>query len=288
MKPKVCVLRTDGTNCDRETKYAFDLVGGDSDIVHINSLIKGYDPAEQREISLDDYHILSIPGGFSHGDYISAGKVQAEYIKHYLMKEIRKFIDDGKLIIGICNGFQVLVKSGLLPTQTGEQTTTLTYNDSGRFEARWVRLKSYKDTCIWTKGVNDIELPVAHGEGKFVADEKIIQNLFEQGLIVYQYVDQEGNPTMEFPANPNGSYHSIAGICDETGRIFGLMPHPERYNHPDNHPLSSLQEVLSRDYIDKSDPVTEERLVRVGTLPEEGLGLQIFRNGIEYVVENLL
>ncbi len=288
MKPKVCVLRTDGINCDRETKRAFDLVGGNSEIVHINSLREKYDSVTQRELSLDEYHILAIPGGFSHGDYIKAGKVFAQHLRKYLGEEVQQFIDDGKVIIGICNGFQVLVQSGVLPGNSEEQRITLTYNNSGRFEDRWIRLVGDNSKCIWTKGVNDIEMPVAHGEGKFVADESTIQDLFKQGLVVYQYVDQEGNPTMNFPDNPNGSYTAIAGICDETGRIFGLMPHPERYNHPHNHPLASLQEVLSRDYIDLSRPGVSDRLSRAGSLPEEGLGLQIFRNGIEYVVENLL
>ncbi|TKJ17229.1 phosphoribosylformylglycinamidine synthase I [Candidatus Woesearchaeota archaeon B3_Woes] len=288
MKPKVCVIRTDGTNCDRETKRAFDLVGGNSEIVHINSLREKYDSVTQREVSLDDYHILAIPGGFSKGDYIRAGKSFAQDLRKYLGEEVQQFIDDGKLVIGICNGFQVLVQAGFLPGNSEEQTVTLTYNDSQRFEDRWVRLKSYNDTCIWTKGVNDIEMPVAHGEGKFVADESTIKDLFEQGQVVYQYADQEGNPTMKFPDNPNGSYSSIAGICDKTGRILGLMPHPERYNHPRNHPLASLQEILGRDYIDLSHPCVADRLKRSGDLPHEGLGLQIFRNGIDYVVENLL
>ncbi len=287
-QPKVCVLRTDGINCDRETKLAFDLVGGDSGIIHINSLKERYSSVEQRPVCLDDYHILAIPGGFSGGDYIKAGRVFAQDLKKYLGREIQQFIDDGKLVIGICNGFQVLVQSGFLPGNSKKQTVTLTYNDNGRFEDRWVRLRGNNDKCIWTRGVDDIEMPVAHGEGKFVADEETIQDLFEQGLVVYQYVDREGNPTLNFPDNPNGSNSSIAGICDETGRIFGLMPHPERYNHPNNHPLASLQRILDKDYVDLSRPGVSERLERAGSLPKEGLGLQIFRNGIDYVVKNLL
>jgi len=231
---------------------------------------------------LDDYQILALPGGFSHGDYIAAGKVLAQDLSQSLGEKIQKFIDEDKLIIGICNGFQVLVKSGFLPRldYKNEQTVTLTYNDSGNFEDRWVKLRSPENNCVWTKGVESIDLPVAHGEGKFVADEEIIERLFEQNLVVFQYADQNGNPTMSYSENPNGSMYSIAGICDETGRVFGLMPHPERYNNPNNHHLASLQKILKRDYVDKANIV--DRLKIVGELPEEGLGLKIFRNAVEY------
>ena len=291
MKPKVCVLRTDGTNCDRETAYAFRLVGGDAEIVHINSLIKGYDPVEQRNVNLDEYHILALPGGFSYGDYIGAGKILAQTLTQFLREEIEDFIDKGKLIIGICNGFQVLVKSGLLPRLNGrtEQTTTLTYNKSNRFEDRWVRLISPENRSVWTKGIKYIDLPVAHGEGRFVADENIIKQLFDKGMIVFQYALNNNTPANgRFPENPNASIDDIAGICDETGRIFGLMPHPERYNNKNNHYLAPLQKILSRDYIDKSNPVIAERLRIIGEIPEKGAGLQIFKNGIDYVVKNLL
>ena len=289
-KPKVCVLRTDGINCDRETAHAFNSVGGDAEIVHVNSLKKGYDPAAKRRISLHDYHILADPGGFSYGDYISAGKVFAEEIKQFLEEDMQKFIEDGKLVIGICNGFQVLVKSGFLPNLDGkmEQTATLTYNDSRNFECRWVRLVSPENRCVWTKGVKYLEIPVAHGEGRFDAPPEVVKELFEKGLVVYQYADADKKPTQEFPANPNDSVEAIAGICDPTGRIFGLMPHPERYNHPNNHHLASLQRVLSRSYVDRAAPGVQERLRLAGELPEKGKGLEIFRNGIEYVVENLL
>jgi len=303
-KPKVCVLRTDGTNCDRETAYAFNLVGGDAEIVHINSLKKKYDPVTERKISLEDYHILALPGGFSHGDYIAAGKILAFDLMMHLGKDIEQFIKDGKPIIGICNGFQVLVKSGLLPMINGktEQTATLTYNENGKFECRWVRLTNYKgkvleswtqkdhdrDKCVWTKGIDEIYLPVAHGEGRFITSDETLNELFNKGLVVFQYADQEGKHTNRFPFNPNDSSAGIAGICNETGRIFGLMPHPERYNHPKNHYLATLQEVLSRPYINRSDPEVIKRLNIAGTLPKEGQGLKIFRNGIDYVVKTLI
>lgn len=287
MKPKVCVLRTDGTNCDRETAYAFNLVGGDAEIVHINSLIKKYDPVQQREIRLEDYHILAVPGGFSYGDYIAAGKILAVDLKHFLGKEIQQFVDSGKPAIGICNGLQVFAKLGLLPGEVMEQKTTLTYNNSQRFECRWVKLVSSNE-CLWTKGIKNIDLPVAHGEGRFVAPDETIRELLDQGQVVFQYADEDGTPTMKFPENPNGSSYAVAGIRNPSGTVFGLMPHPERYNHPKNHHLSSLQEVLSREYVDRSDYFIARRLKIAGTLPKEGAGLQIFRNGIDYALENLL
>lgn len=287
MKPKVCVLRTDGTNCDTETAYAFNKVGGDAEIVHINSFKKGYDPIRQQGINLDQYHILAIPGGFSHGDYIAAGKVLALDLMQSLGEEIKAFIDSGKPVIGICNGFQVLVKSGLLPGES-YQRSTLTYNDSGNFECRWVKLISPENKCIWTKGVESLDVPVAHGEGKFVTDDDTLMELMMDGQLVYQYADTNGGLAHKFPDNPNGSYKSIAGICDPTGLVFGLMPHPERYNHPNNHHLASLQRILSRDYVDRDDPAVKKRLELAGEYPKEGKGLQIFRNGIDYVVENLL
>lgn len=288
MIPRVAILKTDGINCDAETKYAFEAVGAEPEITHINSLKKGYDPAKDKEMKLDDYHILAIPGGFSYGDYISAGKVLAYELKHTLGEKIEKFIADGKLVIGICNGFQVLAKSGFLPLEEGtiEQEVTLTYNNNNRFEDRWVNLISPENNSVWTKGLEKLQLPVAHGEGRFVAPTQTIDNLFEKGQIVYQYADVEWKPTSTFPQNPNGSLEAVAGISDSTGRVLGLMPHPERYNDPKNHYLATLQEILSRDYIDVSDPTIDRRVRKYGTIPQEAPGLQIFKNGVEYIKNN--
>ena len=290
LKPKVCVLKTEGINCDRETRYAFQLVGADAEIVHINSLIKGYNPVTKEKVALGDYHILALPGGFSHGDYVAAGKVFAQYLIEFLGEEVRDFISKGKPVIGICNGFQVEVKAGLLPNLDGEfkQTTTLTYNDNLTFQNRWVKLVSPENKCIWTRGIKNIDLPVAHGEGRFFCSEEHYRELLKRGLIVFQYADSDLRPTMQFPENPNKSMEAIAGICDPSGLIFGLMPHPERYNHPKNHHLATLQEILSRDYIDRGDSAVAERIKCAGVLPKEGSGLQIFRNGVEHVIENLL
>lgn len=270
VKPKVCVLRTDGTNCDKETQYAFNKVGGDAEIVHLKSLIKHHDPAKDKDMKLSDYKILAVPGGFSHGDYIGSGIILAEDLKHFLGDELMEFIDRGNSVIGICNGFQALVKYGILPRLDGivQPTATLTYNDSGRFECRWVKLIQPRNSrCIWTKGIDSIDMPVAHAEGKFVAPPDLVTRLFENGQVAFQYANPVGTTsilaTLVHPFNPNGSISNVAGICDPTGRVFGLMPHPERYNRPGNHPLAGLQKVE-------------------GTLPDYGLGLDIFRNGVEY------
>ncbi|PIW35256.1 MAG: phosphoribosylformylglycinamidine synthase, partial [Candidatus Nealsonbacteria bacterium CG15_BIG_FIL_POST_REV_8_21_14_020_37_12] len=216
---------------------------------------------------LRDYQILAIPGGFSFGDDIGAGKVLATKIKYNLAAEFSEFIKKGKLIIGICNGFQVLVKLGILPGFNGNydrQEVTLTFNDSGRFEDRWVCLKiNQKSKCIWTRGIERLYLPARHGEGKFVSrEEKIRERLISQNRIVAQYMDDKGN-LAGYPWNPNGSELNIAGICDETGRIFGLMPHPEAFLFPQNHPRWTREKI------------------------QEGEGLKIFKNAINFVKNKL-
>jgi phosphoribosylformylglycinamidine synthase len=239
---KVIVIRTAGTNCDRETAFAFHLAGAETELVHINQLVRG-------DKNMNDYHILAIPGGFTYGDDIASGKILANELKYKLEQDLERFIRDGKLIIGICNGFQVLVKAGLLPNLSGdfqEIEATLTLNDSAKFEDRWVYLKkgsrgqgpgSRKDKCVWTKGINGVmKLPVAHGEGKFIPrTDKVLRQLKKSGLIVFEYVDENGR-RKGYPHNPNGSVEAIAGICDPTGRIFGLMPHPERHVARIQHP----------------------------------------------------
>jgi len=171
-----------------------------------------------------------------------------------------------------------------------KQTTTLTYNDSRRFQDRWVKLVNAQQNgkCVWTRGIDSIDLPVAHGEGKFFAEKDTLSELIEQDLVVFQYANEHGIPTAKFPQNPNGSYGAIAGICDPSGRVFGLMPHPERYTDPGNHPLASLQRILGRSYIDQTDSEVAKRLKIAGELSSEGAGLQIFRNAVEYAQRNLM
>ncbi|MFA4983718.1 MAG: phosphoribosylformylglycinamidine synthase I [Candidatus Omnitrophota bacterium] len=260
-RPKACILRTAGTNCDRETAYAFLKAGAEPSAVHINSFISARD-------KLDSYQILAIPGGFSYGDDVAAGKILANELKCKLREKLEVFISSGKPIIGICNGFQVLIKCGLLPGNSGlEQEASLFINDSGRFEDRWVYLKNFsfnrKQKCIWTKGLPGvIYLPVAHGEGKFVARNKeSLKAIKKNSQVVFQYCDQEAGPA-GYPANPNGSQENIAGICDVTGRILGLMPHPERHIANFQHPRWTAGAR------------------RFGS--GEGDGLLIFKNGVEY------
>ena len=257
-RPRVLILKAAGINCDAETGHAFDRAGGSPAFVHINELIEG----EER---LADFQVLAFSGGFTYGDDIAAGRVLANQVKNRLMDDVRAFIDKGGLIIGICNGFQVLVKSGLLPgNERAEQEVTLADNDGGVFEDRWVCLRApspaAKDLCVWTRGLPPIvTMPVAHGEGKFIPkSEEVLDRLKRGGQIVFQYCDAQGR-LGDFPVNPNGSVDSVAGICDPTGRVFGLMPHPERHICGLQHP----------------------RWTREG-LKRHGDGLLIFQNAVRY------
>ena len=227
-KVRTLVLRAPGTLCDAETVFAFEQAGAVVSSVHVNQLIRG----EQR---LSDYQIMAIPGGFTYGDDIAAGKVLANELKLKLSEDILRFIEGGGLILGICNGFQVLVKAGILPEPANGNSPLLTLaaNDSGKFECRWVHLKVNKQgPCVFTTGIDSMYLPVAHGEGKVVAPPDVLANQ----NVVLQYTDAEGNNQAGYPYNPNGSVDNIAGICDSSGRIFALIPHPERHVQGTQHP----------------------------------------------------
>lgn len=230
---RVCVLFAAGTNCDAETAHAFELAGAKADTVHINRF-------RERHLRLDEFDILALPGGFSYGDYIASGRILANELRHSLREDIERFLNKGRLILGICNGFQVLVKCGLLPGFNHPfepQSVTLDANDSFRYEDRWVNLKPEVSPCVFTVGFPEIGyLPVAHAEGKFVVrDSNTLARLKRQRQIVLRYVNAAGGPA-GYPENPNGSVQDIAGICDPTGRVFGLMPHPERYTRFTHHP----------------------------------------------------
>jgi len=268
MAVRACILTGFGINCDYETAHAFRMAGADAVRVHINDLIDGHD-------SLEHHQILAFPGGFSFGDDIASGKVLAAKCAHTLRAQLDAFVAAGKLIIGICNGFQVLVKMRILPGVSSNGTqdaahavqhATLTFNDSGRFEDRWVNLHVNSATpCIWTKGCNDLYFPVRHGEGKFVPANKDVQAaLAANQQIVVQYATETGAPTMDYPLNPNGSVDAIAGVCDPTGRIFGLMPHPEGHIFSTQHPRWTRQ-----------------------PLPDEAPGVAIFRNAVEFARTSL-
>ena len=223
MKPTVLVLRTAGTNCDGETAHAFALAGATPHAVHVNRLL-------ERPALLHEHQLLAIPGGFSYGDDIAAGRILANQLMHRLRDNLHAFVAAGKPVIGVCNGFQVLVKTDLLPGplagRTG-QTATLAHNASGRFVDKWVRVAPAGDRCIWTAGLPPMELPVAHGEGRFVpADGSVRDALHAGGHVALTYAGG---------TNPNGSVDDVAGVCDATGLVFGLMPHPERYVDPTQH-----------------------------------------------------
>lgn len=262
MSVSTLVLSGFGINCERETAAAFRRAGATAEIVHLNDLVA--DPAQ-----FDRYQILAIPGGFSFGDNVASGKILANRLRHTLGEPMRAFVQSGKLAIGICNGFQVMVKMGLLPLfgDDFQQDVTLTHNNSDRYEDRWVTLAADPATqCVWTQGITTLEVPVRHGEGKFVPrDAATLDRLRAQGQVVFRYATREGAAAGgSYPANPNGAIDDIAGICDPSGRIFGLMPHPEAYVDRTNHPRWTREE-----------------------LPEEGAGLQLFRNAVAFAAANL-
>ncbi len=274
---KSLVLTGYGINCEMEMAYANKLAGSETTIAHINDCIDGH-------IDINHYHILNFPGGFSYGDDLGSGQVFANKLLYartrrgLMMDHIRRFIDDGKLMIGICNGFQILVNMGLLPAFDNDdsaRTAAIFYNDRG-YRDCWVHLTiNQKSQCIFTKGMDFLDAPIRHGEGKFIpADKEVMNRLWEKGHIVMQYADSNGRPTMDFPTNPNGSMEAIAGICNESGRVFGMMPHPEAFNHITNHPHYTRRR--------------EEFARSQKPLPEEGDGIRIWRNAVEYAKENLL
>ena len=240
----VLILRAPGTNCDQETAYAFQLAGAASvKIIHLNRIM------EKPEM-LHEADILCIPGGFSFGDDIGAGKIFAAKIQHALSELVQTFRDAGKLILGICNGFQVLLKSGLLGMP---DKMTLTWNTPPQYTDRWVHLQTVPSKCVFLRGIESLYLPIAHAEGRFTtqAQEDFLALQAKQQLPLC-YLP---------PDNPNGSVGNVAGACDETGRVFGLMPHPERYIDPVQHP----------------------HWTRLDVRPLEGDGLALFRNAVQYV-----
>lgn len=269
---KAIVITGFGTNCETEMAHACRLGGFDVvDIVHMSELLAG-------EYRLDDYHFLNLPGGFLDGDDLGAGQAGAHRLRHAVVQggerlqdQLFRFIEQGKLVLGVCNGFQLMVKMGLLPGLDGrhdQRLVSLTHNDSGRFEDRWVSLTvDPASPCVFTKGAKEFYFPIRHGEGKFVAaDDSVLDSIKAKHLIAVRYADPaSGSATMQYPLNPNGSPDGIAGICDPSGRLFGLMPHPEAFHHRTNHPRWTRE-----------------------NLPEEGQGVALFRNAAEHVRANLI
>lgn len=239
------VLRAAGTNCDRETEFALQQAGFQTRRLHVFRLME--DPS-----ALKDVQFLVIPGGFSYGDDIASGKILANQMLHRLSGPLNEFVQAGKLVLGICNGFQVMLKSGLLPWGNVDPAqahldATLAWNDSGRFEDRWVYLRADSDKCVFVPKGEILALPIAHGEGKFVTkDEEVLTRLKNDDQVALRYVNQAGEPG-QYPVNPNGSVDDIAGICDTTGRVMGLMPHPERFIDNTHHPKWTRQNIQRAD-----------------------------------------
>ena len=263
---KSLVITGFGLNCEKETAAACRLAGSAAELVHLNDLLAG-------KTTLEKYHFLTFIGGFSFGDHLGSGTVFANRVKFNLRDQLRKFVADGKLVIGICNGFQTLTRLGMVPALDGDyftQTAALAHNDSGVFRDDWCHLKANPASpCVFTRGLDLIRLPLRHGEGKFVADPETLAEIEARNLVAFRYANADGTAATEFPANPNGSLNSIAGICDPTGRVFGLMPHPEAFLSPYNAPDWTRVKAVS------------------GRLPEEGDGVAIFRNAVDYIAENL-
>jgi len=258
-QPKIIVLSGYGLNCEQETAFAFELANGKAEIVHINDLVDG-------SKKLSSYQILAVPGGFSYGDDTGSGLAYANKLNNHLRAEIQNFIAKDKLVIGICNGFQILTNLGVLPG-------ALTFNDNARYTIRWVDLKTTSPEgrplgSPWLKGVRKLSLPIAHGEGKYMADEATLKPLKKNNQIAFQYAKGEICKYQDLAANPNGALMDIAGVTDATGRILGMMPHPERAIFFTQSPAW---------------PIMKEKLVRAGKpLPKYGAGLQIFKNAVNY------
>jgi len=265
--PKALIITGFGLNCEDETAYALQKVGAVTTSTHLNDLLKA-------PHLLKEYHILLFIGGFSFGDHIAAGRIFAARLRHALKEPLRAFIREGRLAMGICNGFQTMVKLGILPCLEGdlfEQEVSVVHNDSGVFRDDWVHLGVDPNSpCVFTRGIDRMELPVRHGEGKFVArDQKQLEAILQKGLAALRYLDPNtGEPTTLHPYNPNGSVEGIAGICSPSGRLLGLMPHPEAYHSPYNHP----------------DWPSERRRDR---LSRTGEGLRFFQNAVEFARREL-
>jgi phosphoribosylformylglycinamidine synthase len=251
--PRVLILRAPGANCDAEAQFAFERAGAFAERVHINRL-------REQPALLQRYQVLAIPGGFTYGDDVAAGKILANQLSSFLGDALRRFRDADKLVLGICNGFQALLKAGLLvPPDEDGPIATLAQNAGGRFQDRWVYLQAAPGKCPFLTGVERLHVPVAHGEGRFVCREQwLLEGLQQAGQVVLRYVDARGKPG-PYPVNPNGSQGDVAGLCDASGRVLGLMPHPERHVLPTQHP----------------------RWTREGLAPE-GDGLALFRNAVRY------
>ncbi|UCD04109.1 MAG: phosphoribosylformylglycinamidine synthase I [Candidatus Woesearchaeota archaeon] len=263
---RVLIMSGYGINCEKESAHAFNIAGADSEIVHINDLIS-------KKKKLADYDIIMFPGGFSYGDDTGSGNAFANKLRNHLWDDLLEFIKSEKLILGVCNGFQIMTHLGLfsLPsTDYGQRVHSIRWNNQNRYECRWVHLKNNNSKCVFTKGVDVTHLPVAHGEGRFFCDEKVLEELEKNNQIVFTYCDEKGNPANGvFPINPNGAMRDIAGICDSTGRIMGMMPHPERAIYSVNEPEFHLKKEISKRKNNNIDEFIETNF-------------NIFKNAVNY------
>ncbi|HSW40718.1 MAG TPA: phosphoribosylformylglycinamidine synthase subunit PurQ [Acidobacteriota bacterium] len=259
----VLIITGYGLNCEAESKAAWEMAGARADCVHFSDMIAG----PRR---LHDYAALMFIGGFSYGDHMTSGHVFALRVRRRMSDEIEKFIRQGKLVLGVCNGFQIMVKLGLLPGLDGDyftQRMSIVQNDCGMFQNRWIDVRFESSSpCVFTRGLTRLPLPVRHGEGKvFTLDRNLLSRMESLGCVPCRYADPiTGEATKQFPHNPNGSLNAIAGLCDPSGRIFGLMPHPEGYLYPESHPQWELQKQR-------------------GMMPDYGMGLLLFRNAVDYL-----
>lgn len=263
MTPRIVIITGYGLNCEAESAYAWELAGATPQLVHVNDLLADPKP-------LQDAAGLMFVGGFSFGDHLGSGLVFANRLRTKLRDELQTFLDRGRIVLGVCNGFQILTKLGLLPGLMGDYftpTVSLQQNECGHFQNFWIRLRFEPDSpCIFTRGLTSMDLPIRHGEGRlFPASRAVLNQIERKHLVPCRYADPiSGKPTQKFPHNPNGSAKAIAGLCDATGRVFGLMPHPEAYLFPENHPQWDFQKLR-------------------GELPEHGLGLSLFSNAVNYL-----
>lgn len=263
--PKVLVITGYGINSEEETAKCFNWTGGDAEIVHINDIISGIK-------KLNDYQIIAFPGGFAYGDDTGAGNALANKIRNNLKDDLIKYLKSDKLVIGICNGMQILANLGLIPAvdkKYGERQAALMRNLHVTLECRWVYIKNTSKKCVWTRDIDMMHLPIAHGEGNFYVEPGILKKMKSNDQIVFKFCKENGAPANnEFPYNPNGAMEDITGVCDPTGRIFALMPHPERFNSWTNEDGWEMK---------------KEKFIRAGQpFPQEGDGLKIFRNAINY------
>ncbi len=250
---RVLVFSGYGLNCEEEARYGFELAGADAEIVHINDIIDG-------KVKLEKYQILAFPGGFAYGDDTGSGKAYANRVKNHLSKPLQKFIKEKKLIIGICNGFQILTQIGLLEG-------ALTFNESNRYSDRWTDMEVV-GASPWLRGIKNISAPIGHGEGRYIADQKTLANLKAKNEVALRYVKGDTATYQDLPANPNGATENIAGVLSHEGRVFGLMPHPDRALFTTTLP---------------NWPILKEEAKRTGaSFPEHGPGFQIFKNGVDY------